>query len=165
MAFGSVAASSQPASAPPSAPPPTPHNPGTSAGPLGGFHAPSNDPGAGLGESPGSFVGLGKLAAEKGMPKGAYGVELARRMKDAQELVDAVSHGRVLTERDVRRIRDLMREDFIAWRKRYDLLPSAYREERDRWIVEEQALSPNQWAQQRLDWLEAQRDWIVSHGG
>jgi hypothetical protein len=86
-------------------------------------------------------------------------------MKDAQELVDAVSRRRVLTDRDLGRIRDLMREDCIAWRKRYDLLPSAYREERDRWIVDEQALSPNQWAQQRLDWLEVERDWIVSHGG
>jgi hypothetical protein len=47
----------------------------------------------------------------------------------------------------------------------YNCLPSAYREERGRWIVDEQALSPNQWAQQRLDWLEVERDWIVSHGG
>ena len=160
LAAASAAAWAQTA---PAAPPPTAQNPVTSKGPLGGYRGVSNDPGAGLAESLGSFVDT--TNAHKGEVKGAYGVELERRIADAQRLVDAVGQGRVLTDKDVRRIRSSMRDDFIAWRKRYDLLPSAYRKERDRWIVDEQALSPDAWAKQRLDWLEAQRDWILSHGG
>jgi hypothetical protein len=160
LACASVAAQAQSA---PTPPPPTAQNPGGSGGPLGRYRGVSNDPGAGLAESLGSFVDT--TNAHKGEVKGVYGVELERRIADAQRLVDAVGKGRVLTGKDVRRIRSAMRDDFIAWRKRYDLLPSAYRKERDRWIVDEQALSPDAWAKQRLDWLQAQRDWIVAHGG
>ena len=91
---------------------------------------------------------------------------MSRRLADAQKLVDEVKKGRALTDSDTGRIRNLMREDFIAWRKAYEMIsPNAYRAERDRWIVDPAALTPNAWAQQRLDWLLAQRDWIVSHGG
>lgn len=163
LASGSVAAGAQTAPAPP---PPTAQNSGGSTGPLGGYRGVSNDPGAGLSESLGSFVDTNKgHEAAAGMPKGAYGIELARRIADAKKLVEAAGEGRMLTASDSRHVRDQMREDFIAWRKQYDLLPSAYRVERDRWIVDEGALTPEGWAKHRLDWLEAQREWIVSHGG
>jgi hypothetical protein len=160
IAFGlaAVQASAQ------TAPPPTPQNPGTASGPLGGFRAPSNDPGAGLAESPGAFVGP-STSSKGGTLKGEYGLDLARRIADAQRLVEDVAKGRVLTDSDSRHIRNLLREDFIAWRKQFDPLPSAYREVRDRWIVDEKALQPGEWARQRLDWLQSQRDWIVSSGG
>jgi hypothetical protein len=158
LGFAAVQAPAQ------TAPPPTPQNPGNASGPLGGFRAPSNDPGAGLAESPGAFVSPSN-SSKGGMLGGAYGVDLARRIADAQQLVDAVAKGRVLTGSDSRHIRNLLREDFIAWRKQFDPLPSAYRELRDRWIVDEKALEPAEWAKQRLDWLKSQRDWIVSNGG
>jgi hypothetical protein len=113
---------------------------------------------------PGSFAGVAEPHL-KGTVKGQYGIDLGRRIEDAQRLVDAAAHGRVLTDSNARHIRDLMREDFFAWRNQYDLLPAAYRSERDRWLVDEKALSPDAWAKQRLNWLEAQRDWILSHGG
>jgi len=160
LACGSAAAWAQSVSTPA----PTPQNPVGSAGPLGGYHAPSNDPGAGLAESPGSFVGATSGKANS-LLKGEYGMDLSRRIAEAQRLVDAAGKGRVLTESDSRRIRNLMREDFIAWRKQFDPVRSAYEKQRDRWIVDEKALSPGGWARQRLDWLEAQRDWIVSNGG
>jgi hypothetical protein len=158
-----LAAGSGPAFAQAPAPPPsTPQNPVGGAGPLGGYRAPSNDPGAGLAESPGAFAPSAKASS---LLKGEYGIDLSRRIADAQRLVDAAGKGRVLTESDSRRIRNLMREDFIAWRKQFDPVRSAYEKQRDRWIVDEKALSPDGWAKQRLDWLEAQRDWIVSNGG
>lgn len=147
----------------------TPQNPGASVGPLGGYvgrgFAPSNNPGSGSGDFAGPTASLPNGAAAKGMPKGEYGIDLGRRIADAQKLVDAVAKGKILTASDTRRIRNLMREDFVAWNKRYDLLPSAYRAERDRWMVDEQSLTPNAWAKQRLDWLQAQREWILAHGG
>lgn len=146
-------------------PPTTPQNPVGGAGPLGGFRGASNNPGAGSGDFGGPAVSVSDNRTVKDMPKGEYGQDLARRLTDAKKLVDAVGQGRVLTDGDVRRIRNLMREDFIAWQKRYDLLPSAYRAERDRWLVDEKSLSPNDWAKQRLNWLEAQRDWILARGG
>ena len=140
-------------------------NNGPSTAPLGGFRAPSNNPGAGSGEMPGSFAGVTNQHRAKGEVKGQYGLDLARRIAEAQRLVDATNHGRVLTDSDTRHIRDLMREDFFAWRKQYDLMPDPYRAERDRWLLDPGALSPNAWAKQRLDWLEAQRDWILARGG
>lgn len=140
-------------------------NPGPGTGPLGGYRGASNNPGSGAGDMPGSVMGLPKDRTVPGMLKGAYGIDLTNRIVSAQKLVDEVSRGRVLTDSDTRRIRDLMREDFIAWNKRFDLLPSAYRAERDRWLLEPQALSPNGWADQRLKWLKAQRDWVLAHGG
>lgn len=145
---------------------PTPQNPGGGGGgPLGGWRGASNNPGSGSGDLMGSFAPAPDSKANDAMPKGAYGVELARRIGDAQRLVDAVNDGKVLTDGDGRHVRDLMRDDFVAWKKRYDLLPSNYRAERDRWIVDEDAMSPNEWAKHRLDWLEAQRQWILAHGG
>lgn len=161
MILGGSQASAQSAPAPA---PATPQNPGGGGGgPLGAWRGASNNPGSGSGDLMGSFSKAPEEVA--GMPKGAYGIELARRMDDARRLVDAVDEGKVLTDSDARHVRDLMRDDFIAWKKRYDLLPSNYRAERDRWIVDESALSPNEWAKHRLDWLEAQREWIISHGG
>jgi len=145
-------------------PPSTPQNPGAGSGPLGGFRGASNNPGAGMGDFAGPSASLSDRDA-KGMPKGEYGLDLARRLTDAQKLVDAVGQGKALSDGDVRRIRNLMREDFIAWQKRYDLLPTAYRAERDRWLVDEKSMSPNDWAKQRLNWLQAQREWILARGG
>ena len=146
----------------PAAPPPTPQNPVSGAGPLGSFRIVSNDPGAGLGESPGAFTPSAKASS---LLNGEYGMDLSRRIAEAQRLVDAAAKGRVLTERDSHRVRNLMREDFIAWRKQFDPARPAYEKQRDRWIVDEKALSPDGWAKQRLDWLEAQREWIASSGG
>jgi hypothetical protein len=145
-------------------PPSTPQNPGAGSGPLGGFRGASNNPGAGMGDFAGPSASLSDRDP-KGMPKGEYGLDLARRLTDAQKLVDAVGQGKALSDGDVRRIRNLMREDFIAWQKRYDLLPTAYRAERDRWLVDEKSMSPNDWAKQRLNWLQAQREWILARGG
>lgn len=136
-----------------------------SSGPLGGWQAPSNDPGSGAGDIPGASLGLPNLHPAQGGLKGSYGLDLSRRLADAQRVVDDAASGRALTDRDARRIRDLMREDFIAWNKQFDLRPSVYRAERARWLVESSALSPDGWARQRLDWLKAQRDWVVAHGG
>src|SRR4051812_10636072 len=140
-------------------------SPPQSTGPLGGYRSPSNNPGSGSGDMPGMGVGLSNVHEATGLLKGAYGLELTRRIADAQKLVDDVNRGRMLTDRDTRHIRDLMREDFIAWNKQFDLLPATYRTERARWLVDANGLTPNDWAQQRLKWLQAQRDWVLAHGG
>lgn len=140
-------------------------SPGPRAGPVGGWQSPSNNPGTGTGDIPGSASGVPGAQAADGTLKGAYGLDLSNRIASAEKLVDEVRRGRVLTDSDTHHIRDLMREDFVAWNKRYDLLPSAYRKEKDHWLVDAKALTPNAWAKQRLDWLNAQRDWILSHGG
>lgn len=137
----------------------------SSSGPLGGFRSPSNNPGSGAGDMPGSAFPATSAHAAAGVVKGAYGLDLSQRIAAAQKLVDEVDRGRALTAADTRHIRDLMREDFVAWNKQFDLLPTAYRTERDRWLLAADALSPNDWAKQRLRWLEAQRDWILSRGG
>ena len=133
------------------------------AQPSGGQRGTSNNVGTGTGDMPGSSVGLPDI--KSGELKGAYGLDLSQRIAQAQALVDQVNHGRILTDSDTRRIRNLMREDFAAWNKRYDLLPSTFRAERDRWLVDAGALTPSGWALQRLRWLEAQRAWVVAHGG
>lgn len=139
-------------------------NPGpSSGGPLGTSRGVSNNPGSGDGDMPGSTVGLRTDRAAAGVLKGAYGLDLTNRIASAQKLVDEVARGRALTDRDTRQIRNLMREDFIAWNKQFDLLPSAYRAERDRWLVDPNALTAKDWSQQRLKWLQAQRDWILAH--
>jgi hypothetical protein len=130
---------------------------------MGSAHGVSNNLGTGTGDMPGSSVGLPDVK-NAGL-KGAYGLDLSQRIAQAQSLVDQVKHGKVLSDRDTQHIRNLMREDFVAWNKRYDLVPSALRTERDRWLLEPSALSPNAWAQQRLKWLQAQRDWVLAHGG
>lgn len=139
-------------------------SPGPAPGPLGGYQSPSNNPGSGSGDMPGYTPAL-DTHRPAGMLKGAYGLDLSNRIANAQKLVDEVGRGRLLTAADTRHVRDLMREDFVAWSKRFDLLPSAYRSERDRWLVDAASLSPNDWAKQRLNWLNAQRDWVLAHGG
>jgi len=137
---------------------------GTTGSPLGGYRTPSTNPGTGTGDMPGTWAPANADGA-KGMPKGPYGLELAQRIADAQRLVEQVEHGKTLTDKDSERIRNLMREDFFAWNKQYDLPQGPYRAERDRWIVKTDALKPEEWARHRLEWLEAERDWILSHGG
>lgn len=135
-------------------------NPGP---PSSGQPGTANNLGTGTGDMPGSSTGLPDI--KSGELKGAYGLDLSQRIAQAQALVDQVNHGKVLTEKDTRHIRNLMREDFAAWNKRYDLLPSTYQAERDRWLVDAGALTPDKWALQRLRWLEAQRAWVLDHGG
>jgi hypothetical protein len=142
--------------------PSAPQAVGQTQGPLGGWQAPSNNPGSGAGDMPGMWA---PADSAQGMPKGPYGVELARRIADAHRFVEQVNRGKALTERDRRHVRDLMRDDFLAWSNQYDLPPTPYRAERDRWIVDVRAMTPEQWAKHRLDWLETEREWIISHGG
>ena len=33
------------------------------------------------------------------------------------------------------------------------------------WLVDEAALSPEAWAKQRVDWLQAQQQWILANAG
>ena len=125
---------------------------------VGSWRAPSINPGTGSGDIPASSL---PSSGKAGVLDSIYGVDLLRRIAEAQKLVDQVNQGRVLTDSDTRRIRNQLREDFISWNKQFDLTPASYRSERDRWLVEPQQLSPAKWAQQRLDWLEAQRDWML----
>lgn len=142
----------------------TPPMVGNTGSPFGGYRTPSPNPGTGTGDMPGTWAPANPGGA-KGMPKGPYGLELAQRIADAQRLVDEVNGGKALSAKDSGHIRDLMREDFFAWDKQYDLPSGPYRAERDKWIVNTDALTPEQWAKHRLEWLEAERDWILSHGG
>jgi hypothetical protein len=160
LAFFAALAGAQQQPAQPTAPQP-PQTVGNTQ-PYGGWRGASNNPGTGTGDMPGMWA---PANSAKGMPKGPYGLELAQRMHDAQKLVDEVNGGKALSPKDSGRIRNLMREDFFAWSKQYDLPQAGYRAERDRWLVDADALTPEQWAKHRLEWLEAERDWILAHGG
>jgi hypothetical protein len=89
-----------------------------------------------------------------------YRSMLADRVAKAQALV-----GQPLTDRDRKKIRSAMGADFIAWRKQYDPRRKDYGALHDRWVVEENALSPEAWAKQRVDWLRAQQEWILANVG
>ena len=89
-----------------------------------------------------------------------YRAMLADRMAEAQALA-----GRPLTERDRSKIRGAIQSDLIAWRKQYDPRRAEYRAIRDRWLVDEAALSAAAWAKQRVEWLRAQQEWILANVG
>jgi len=111
-------------------------------------------------DPPGSSGGWArKYDSEGRMSEADYRQELARRIATAQALV-----GKPLTDRDRGKIRGAISADLIAWRKQYDPSRADYRAMHDRWLVDEQALSPEGWAKQRVDWLRAQREWIGSGG-
>ncbi|MBV9528505.1 MAG: hypothetical protein JOZ79_09110, partial [Sphingomonas sp.] len=78
-----------------------------------GQHGTPNNLGTGTGDIPGSSMGLPDISA--GGLKGSFGLDLSQRITEAEKLVDQVDHGRVLGDGDTRRIRNLMREDFVAW--------------------------------------------------
>ena len=89
-----------------------------------------------------------------------YRAALAGRIAQAQALV-----GQTLTDRDRKKIRSAIGSDFIAWRKQYDPRRAEYSAMRDRWLVDEAALSAEGWATQRVEWLRAQQAWIVANSG
>jgi hypothetical protein len=118
-------------------------------------------PKGGASESFGARSGWQPLYDANGHLREAdYRAMLASRMAQAQALV-----GQPLTDRDRKKIRSAMRSDFIAWRKQYDPRPKDYGALRDRWVVDEAALSPEAWAKQRVDWLRAQQEWILANVG
>jgi hypothetical protein len=118
-------------------------------------------PKGGASESFGARSGWQPLYDANGHLREAdYRAMLASRIAQAQALV-----GQPLTDRDRKKIRSAMRGDFIAWRKQYDPRPKDYGALRDRWIVDEAALSPEAWAKQRVDWLRAQHEWILANVG
>jgi hypothetical protein len=96
---------------------------------------------------------------------GHYQQILAGRLSEAQQMLALVQAGTPLTDRDRKRIRSAMREDFIAWRKQFDPRSAAYREMHDKWLLDEDSLSPEGWAKQRVDWLKAQQEWIARTAG
>ena len=118
-------------------------------------------PKGGASESFGARSGWQPLRDANGQMREAdYRAMLAGRIAQAQALV-----GQPLTNRDAKKIRSAMRADFIAWRKQYDPRRKDYDALRDRWVVDEAALSPEAWAKQRVDWLRAQHDWILANYG
>ena len=113
-------------------------------------------------EPPGSSGGWPrKFDANGRMREKDYIEELERQMAQAESLV-----GRQLTEKDRARIREAVRNDLIVWRTQYDPRRKDYSAMRQRWLVDEGALSPEGWAKQRVEWLRAQHEWIRAlHGG
>jgi hypothetical protein len=118
-------------------------------------------PKGGASESFGARSGWQPLYDANGHLREAdYRAMLASRIAQAQALV-----GQPLTIRDRKKIRSAIRGDFIAWRKQYDPRRKDYDALRDRWVVDEAALSPEAWAKQRVDWLRAQHEWILANVG
>ena len=118
-------------------------------------------PKGGASESFGARSGWQPLRDANGhMREADYRAMLAGRIAQAQALV-----GQPLTDRDAKKIRSAMRADFIAWRKQYDPRPKEYGALRERWVVDEAALSPEAWAKHRVDWLRAQQQWILANVG
>jgi hypothetical protein len=126
--------------------------------PEGGTTTP---PKGGATESLGTGAGgwARKYDSQGRMREADYQQELERRIAAAQALV-----GKPLTDRDRGKIRAAISADLIAWRKQYDPRRADYRAMHDRWLVDENALSPEGWAKQRVDWLRAQQEWIGSGG-
>ena len=118
-------------------------------------------PKGGASESFGARSGWQPLYDANGrMREADYRAMLGSRMAQAQALV-----GQPLTDRDRKKIRSAIRSDFIAWRKQYDPRPKEYGALRERWVVDEAALSPEAWAKQRVAWLHAQHEWILANVG
>ena len=130
--------------------------PGHSAQPEQGRTATSSG-GANESFGPGAAAWAPKINAQGQMSEQDYIDELQRQLAKAQSLV-----GHPLTEKDRRRIRSAVSKDLIAWRKHYDPRRNDYAAMRDKWLVDEGALSPEGWAQQRVEWLRAQQEWIVA---
>ena len=124
---------------------------GTTSGPEAGRTATAS---GGANES----LGPGAAAwARRAMSEREYIDELARQYAAAQQLV-----GTPLTEKDRGRIRSAISKDLIAWRSQYDPRSKDYSAMRERWLVDEEKLSPEGWARQRVDWLRAQQEWILA---
>ena len=122
-----------------------------SAEPQAGLTAPTKG-------GPNESLGPGAAAwARQAMSEREYIDELARQYAAAQQLV-----GTALTEKDRGRIRSAISKDLIAWRTQYDPRSKDYSAMRQRWLVDEEQLSPEGWAKQRVDWLRAQQEWILA---
>ena len=68
-------------------------------------------------------------------------------------------------------IRAELKEDMEQWREAFGIERKAWQDLRDQLLVEEDDLTPEQWAARRAEWFEArdawiarQQDWAPSHG-
>jgi hypothetical protein len=127
-----------------------------SSEPQAGMTAPAKG-GASESIGPGAAAWAKRLNAQGQMPEQDYIDELSRQLASAQRLV-----GAPLTEKDRGRIRSAVSKDLIAWRKQYDPRRKDYSAMRAKWLVDEDKLSPEGWAKQRVDWLRAQQEWILA---
>ena len=128
-----------------------------SAEPQAGMTAPAKG-GADDRLSAGASGWARKVDANGHMSEANYRAELMRQIADAEQML-----GKPLTVRDRSKIRGQVRSDLIAWRKQYDPRGADYNAMRARWLVEEASLSPEAWAKQRVDWLNAQAAWILTN--
>ena len=109
--------------------------------------------------APGS--GWGRLVDANGhMRESDYRAVLASQLAQAEAML-----AKPLTERDRGKIRSALQADLIAWRKQYDPRRADYRAIREQYLVDENALSPEAWAKQRIAWLRAQHEWILANVG
>jgi hypothetical protein len=133
---------------------------GVSSGPELGRTATSSG-GANESLGPGAAAWARRANAQGQLREQDYIDELQRQLAAAQKLV-----GQPLTDRDRGRIRSAISKDLIAWRTQYDPRRKDYSAMRERWLVDEESLSPEGWAKQRVEWLRAQWNWIAAqHGG
>lgn len=114
---------------------------------------------------PGSGGGWSDKRPNGTVSTARYEQMLASQLSEAEQLLARAQSGSPLTDSDRKHIRSAMREDFIAWRKEYDPRSSTYKAMHDRWLVDEESLSPEAWAKQRVDWLRAEQQWIAGAAG
>jgi len=124
---------------------------GTTAQPKGGANEGLAAPGAGW-----SRV----YDANGHMREADYRAALAGRLAEAEAMLATP-----LTDRDRKKIRNAIRLDLMAWRKQYDPRRADYRAVHDQFLVDENALSAEGWAKQRVAWLKAQQQWILGNAG
>lgn len=58
-----------------------------------------------------------------------------------------------------------MKEDMEAFRDAFRVGRQEWQALRDQWLVDRASLTPEQWAQRRLDWFAMRDSWIASRTG
>jgi hypothetical protein len=115
------------------------------------------------GAHPGGASGPEQAALQRERAAQYYANAQIRR-EQAQQYSRALHEG-VPAPADARRtLRDELRADIEVWRDTFRVGREEWQAVRDQWIADRADLTPEQWAQRRVDWFIFRDAWAAQHG-
>jgi len=86
------------------------------------------------------------------------------RRAQAQQYSQAMRNGAELPPDAAKTLRDELKADMEVWRETFRVGREEWQDLRDQWIADRDSLTPEQWAQRRLDWFVFRDAWAAQHG-
>lgn len=101
------------------------------------------------------------FAEQQRMSSEQYRQQARQRKDEAIAFSQSVRNGRVPPDSASRQLRTELKDDIDAWRDEFRVGRKEWMGVRDQWLADRDSLTPQEWAQRRVDWFDFRDAWIA----